>query len=106
MSTAALDPQTAAHAGTDHAHALTYDVEWVPHTLVNTYLVGPRGATTGNWVLVDAGMSYSAGTIVKAAAERFGPDSKPAAIVLTHAHFDHVGSLPALAELWDVPVYA
>jgi glyoxylase-like metal-dependent hydrolase (beta-lactamase superfamily II) len=25
---------------------------------------------------------------------------------MTHAHFDHAGSLEALAERWDVPIYA
>jgi len=30
----------------------------------------------------------------------------PAAIVLTHGHFDDVGALPALVEQWPVPVYA
>ena len=30
----------------------------------------------------------------------------PEAIILTHGHFDHVGSLERLLQLWDVPVYA
>jgi DNA-binding CsgD family transcriptional regulator len=45
-------------------------------------------------------------TIVKAAARRFGADARPAAIVLTHGHFNHVGALEALAERWRCSVYA
>jgi glyoxylase-like metal-dependent hydrolase (beta-lactamase superfamily II) len=67
---------------------------------------GPPGSESGNWVLVDAGLSISAPAILKAVAEWAGPESRPKAIVLTHGHFDHVGSLKALAEMWDVPVYA
>lgn len=44
--------------------------------------------------------------ITGAAEERFGPNSRPAAIIMTHGHFDHVGALEQLAERWDVPVYA
>ena len=45
-------------------------------------------------------------TITKTAEERFGKGSRPAAIILTHGHFDHVGVLEDLVALWDVPVYA
>src|SRR4051812_34867064 len=70
--------------------------------LVNLYFVG----TPGRWVLVDAGIPMNAGRIRCAAERRFGPGAKPEAIILTHGHFDHVGSLQALAERWDVPIYA
>ncbi|WP_439620480.1 MBL fold metallo-hydrolase [Gemmata sp.] len=78
----------------------------VPLSIVNAYLIGPPGAGDRGWVLVDAGLSFSRGAIVAAAAAAFGPDARPAAIVLTHGHFDHVGSLEALAEMWDAPVFA
>jgi glyoxylase-like metal-dependent hydrolase (beta-lactamase superfamily II) len=57
-------------------------------------------------VLIDAGLHGSAERIVHAAEELFGQGSRPAAIVLTHGHFDHVGALRDLALLWDVPIYA
>jgi glyoxylase-like metal-dependent hydrolase (beta-lactamase superfamily II) len=63
-------------------------------------------APTPDWVLVDAGLPGSAGTIRRHAAEIFGSEARPAAIILTHGHFDHVGALLTLATEWDVPVYA
>jgi len=39
--------------------------------------------------MIDTGTPWSARGILRAAAERFGPDSRPAAIILTHGHFDH-----------------
>lgn len=71
---------------------------------VNMYLV--HNPSNNKWVLVDAGLKTSAAKIKKVAEHLFWPESSPSAIVLTHAHFDHVGSLKKLAEEWDVPIYA
>ncbi|MBT1707946.1 MBL fold metallo-hydrolase [Fulvivirgaceae bacterium PWU5] len=79
------------------------DVYYYTNQIVNIVLVGHPD--NGHWVLVDAGMPKSAEEILKVCRERFG-DTPPAAIVLTHGHFDHVGSLVALLNTWRVPVYA
>jgi glyoxylase-like metal-dependent hydrolase (beta-lactamase superfamily II) len=71
---------------------------------VNVYLI--HNPSDNKWVLVDAGLKSSATKIRKVAEQLFWPDTTPVAIILTHAHFDHVGSLRALADGWDVPVYA
>ncbi|WP_408004817.1 MBL fold metallo-hydrolase [Radiobacillus kanasensis] len=72
--------------------------------IVNVYFV--RNRNTDDWVLIDAGMPRSDRAIIKHAAEIFGPNHSPKAIILTHGHFDHVGSITDLITYWDVPVYA
>jgi glyoxylase-like metal-dependent hydrolase (beta-lactamase superfamily II) len=64
------------------------------------------GAGDGNWVLIDAGIFGTMRLIAGAAKERFGGSGRPAAIVMTHGHFDHVGVLEDLAEEWQVLIYA
>lgn len=99
----------------DLAHGieeLAPDVVRLRVAFVNCFFVGrprassllPNDATP--WVLVDAAISVEAARILEVAAERYGTDSRPSAIVLTHGHFDHVGALEALLGIWDVPVYA
>jgi len=92
---------------------LTVDLARLRIGFVNVYFVGATRGLTGTteqdevpWALVDAGLAMGAARILRVAADRFGVDSRPAAIVLTHGHFDHVGALDALLGVWDVPVYA
>src|SRR5688500_3268348 len=73
-------------------------------TFVNVYMI--HNPTDNKWVLVDAGLKWSAPKIRKMAEHIFWPDVKPSSIILTHGHFDHVGSVAKLAEEWEVPVYA
>jgi glyoxylase-like metal-dependent hydrolase (beta-lactamase superfamily II) len=78
------------------------DVGFLRCAMVNVIAIGD----SSRWILVDAGLPGYAGTIQDAAERRFGPGARPAAIVLTHGHFDHVGSIEPLLEVWDVPVFA
>src|SRR3954466_12285890 len=71
---------------------------------VNIYMI--QNEDEKSWVLVDTGLKTSAGKIKRMAASLFGENNKPKCIVLTHGHFDHVGSLAKLEEEWGVPVYA
>ncbi len=71
---------------------------------VNYYFI--QDEETDSWFLVDAGLKWSAARIIATAAQLFGPNNAPAAIILTHGHFDHVGALEALIHEWNVPVYA
>jgi glyoxylase-like metal-dependent hydrolase (beta-lactamase superfamily II) len=82
------------------------DLAYLRTVMVNLYFVGPPGARDRQWALIDAGMPGSADLIARTAEARFGPKSRPAAVILTHGHFDHVGALDALAQRWDAPVYA
>ncbi|MER3445058.1 MAG: hydrolase [Meiothermus sp.] len=63
----------------------------------NTYLLVGEG---GRGAIVDPG--DEAGRIL-AEVERVG--LKPEAILLTHAHFDHVGAVAPLVETLGLPVY-
>lgn len=70
---------------------------------VNVYIIQDREAT--GWVMVDAGLKSTAAKVRPMVKELFGKGSKPRAIIMTHGHFDHRGSLIELAEEWGVPVY-
>ncbi|MDL4841943.1 MBL fold metallo-hydrolase [Aquibacillus rhizosphaerae] len=83
---------------------ITPDVYCLPIQIVNICFVGEPNDE--NWVIVDAGMPRSSDTIIEAAEKRYGSSNKPAAIILTHGHFDHVGAITDLIKHWDVPVFS
>jgi glyoxylase-like metal-dependent hydrolase (beta-lactamase superfamily II) len=90
----------------DHTSEARPDIAYRRLAIVNVLFFGVPAAGDRRWVLIDAGLFGTKRLITNAAAERFGVEARPQAIVLTHAHFDHVGVLKDLAENWDVPVYA
>jgi glyoxylase-like metal-dependent hydrolase (beta-lactamase superfamily II) len=75
----------------------------VKTVFVNLYMIALGG---NEWVLIDAGLYGSTDKIKGVAEQLFGLNNPPKAIVLTHGHFDHVGTIKELLEDWDVPVYA
>ncbi|MGG0231393.1 MBL fold metallo-hydrolase [Bacillus tropicus] len=87
-----------------------HDIEVLPDLfsytiqIVNICFVGHPH--TNDFVLIDAGMPKCANEIISVTETRFGTNSRPKAIILTHGHFDHVGGIIELIKYWDVPVYA
>jgi glyoxylase-like metal-dependent hydrolase (beta-lactamase superfamily II) len=99
-----LDESAWADQGAlpDGTHQVTSDVAYQRLAIVNVIFVGEPGSK--DWVLIDAGTMGAASLITSAAQKRFG-DAPPRAIVMTHGHFDHFGSLEALVDQWKVPVW-
>lgn len=76
----------------------------IKDVFVNMYILQNVEGT--EWVLVDAGLSKSSSLKIKKAVEQvFGSVSRPKAIIMTHGHFDHRGSLLQLADDWGSPIY-
>ena len=76
-------------------------IEWMVLGMVstNTYLV--KNQDTGELLIIDP--ADAAGKI----QEKIGQmEGRPAAILLTHGHFDHMLAADALRSAYDIPVYA
>jgi glyoxylase-like metal-dependent hydrolase (beta-lactamase superfamily II) len=72
--------------------------------IANIAYIAGLGSSKEDWVLVDTGVPYSAKFILNNTKKLFN-EKKPLAIILTHAHFDHIGALQTLVNEWNVPVY-
>ena len=97
-----IEPQAEEFELYKNVFSVASGVWRIKDIFVNMYIV----STDRGWVLVDAGLKTSYSKIKKLAATLFGAGSKPEAIVLTHAHFDHTGALKRLADEWNVSVIA
>ncbi|MCF6369611.1 MBL fold metallo-hydrolase [Rhizobium halophilum] len=100
LSDADLAPLVDCDDGTK---AFADDLSYRKLSIANVVFYGQPGRE--GWVLIDTGLPTSKSTIQQCAERRFA-DKRPAAIVMTHAHFDHAGSVEELSRHWDVPVYA
>ncbi|MER8697120.1 MBL fold metallo-hydrolase [Mesorhizobium opportunistum] len=90
----------------DGAWSIAPDLGYLRLAIVNVVFFGAPGGGDRNWVLIDTGLPTSRSSILAVAEKRFGTNARPAAIILTHRHFDHVGPVLDLANKWDVPVFA
>jgi len=86
-----------------HSWLVAPGVYRLKDVFVNVYLIQNTDAT--EWVMVDTGLKSTATKVKDLVAEVFGKGSVPKAIIMTHGHFDHRGSLIELAQEWSVPVY-
>ncbi|CAL78966.1 conserved hypothetical protein; putative Metallo-hydrolase/oxidoreductase [Bradyrhizobium sp. ORS 278] len=105
-ASALAENHEADAARDDGVREIAPDLAYRQLAIVNVVFYGRPGAGDGGWVLIDAGMFGSGPAIRHAAQARFGGSGRPACIILTHGHFDHVGVLEDLSRAWDVPVYA
>jgi glyoxylase-like metal-dependent hydrolase (beta-lactamase superfamily II) len=103
MTNKLLEIFTDATASTQQ---VTHDILLLKFTLVNLYIIGEPKGKDSKWILVDTGLAHSSKAILEEVERLYGENCPPQAIILTHGHFDHVGSVIELSDQWNVPVYA
>lgn len=96
---------SSAHAElgrtSDGVREVADGVLMITRALTNSFLV----ATDDGLILIDAGLPRSWPYLVAAlAAHRSGPDDL-VSVVLTHGHFDHVGTVDRLQRAHRVPIH-
>lgn len=76
-------------------------VHRLAHAAVNVYLIEDDSGVT----LVDTGLPATFGHLETMLAQLNRSVDEVRAVVLTHAHFDHVGSARRVHHRWQVPVW-
>ncbi|UGT61003.1 MBL fold metallo-hydrolase [Nocardia asteroides] len=76
-------------------------VHLLEHAAVNLYLIEDEDGLT----LVDTGLPATFGRIAAAVRAVGRNPGELRAVVLTHAHFDHVGSARRIQQRWGTPIY-
>ncbi|ERJ12075.1 MBL fold metallo-hydrolase [Haloplasma contractile] len=89
----------------NHVIKIAEDVFCIQILLVNSILIGQPNS--GEFILIDTGVKKSKNHIIDKIESIYGKSAKPRAIILTHGHFDHIGSIKQLIDHYsDVEVYA
>ncbi|HOF05517.1 MAG TPA: MBL fold metallo-hydrolase [Syntrophales bacterium] len=76
------------------------DISTIPLGFDNAYLIREKQAA----ILVDAGVPGKAGVLKKALGKIGIPPEAVRLIVITHGHWDHIGSAQAIKELTGAPL--
>src|SRR3954467_3335293 len=95
-ASARADDPARNGARDDGTLEIASDMAYRRLAIVNVVFSRRYGAAARAWVLIDGGPLAHTVLIRGAAEHRFGPGSRPSAIILTHGHFDHVGALKDL----------
>lgn len=96
-----MPSRSAARARAVLTRNVAPGVHRLAHAAVNLYLVEEGGAIT----VVDAGLP-KVWRYLEQALQALGRSPKDVrALVLTHAHFDHIGVGRRIQQEWDVPVF-
>lgn len=82
-----------------HTSEVAEGIHWLEHAHVNVYFVEQDGRV----MIIDAGLPGSRPHI-RAALRALGYEDSVVALVLTHGHFDHVGTAAWLRNTYRVPI--
>lgn len=83
-----------------HSFQVTDDCIGFKTILVNLYVIQIEGRV----IMVDAGVSLSASTLRAWFRNKFQKET-PDAVILTHAHFDHIGAISSFLQHGEFPIY-